>query len=243
MIQDAGDVPLTEGRRMRTGLVYRISGALAGPDELAELTATGLRTVVDLRHQNEDRSAVVGWAKSAGADYFNFPIVLGNFLGNQRGRDSDLWKAVENGTAREYMLDSYATLGIGFGAQLVGGLECLARGFPAGFGCAAGKDRTGIMSAYLQILLGATEETAIESYLDRAPTVEQLKPQVAFLYDVDVHNIPEGMLYIMEVRAEMLQRALDAVRELGGVEKFLRDHGLTDETVDRLHGALVEPAR
>jgi protein-tyrosine phosphatase len=238
MIQDAGDVPLAGGRRMRTGLVYRISGALAGPGDLAELRATGIRCVVDLRSQAEDRSAVVDWAASTGVRYENFPIVVGGFA---NGRYEAILEAVADGTYAEFLLDMYRSLAIDFGEQLAHGLECVARELPAGFGCAAGKDRTGVMNAYLQILLGASEETAVASYLDKAPTVEQLRPQIESMFGYGPDDeIPLGLVHTMSVHREAIERALHEVNAAGGVETFLRAHGLSGAAIETLRAELIE---
>lgn len=223
---------------MRTGLVYRISGALAGAEEFAELDEKGLRTIIDLRQQAEDRAAVIDWAKAGGAEYFNFPIAVG---GNKDGQYEKVTEAIAEGRHVEYLLESYAELAIGFGDEFAGAFERLSHQFPCGFGCAAGKDRTGVMSAYLQVLMGATEETAIESYLDKAPTIEQLRPQVEKLYGVAAgEEISEGLLHIMAVHRETIEHAFAAVRSRGGVETFLREHGLTDAAIGRLREALIE---
>jgi protein-tyrosine phosphatase len=238
MIQDAGGVPLAGGKQMKTGLVYRISGALAGPGELAELEAKGLRCLVDLRSPNEDRAAVVDWAQAHAVIYENFPIVVGGYAD---GRFHAIIEAIDNGKHAEYLLEMYGSLATDFGTELAHGLQSIARGLPAGFGCAAGKDRTGVMNAYLQILLGASEETAIASYLDKAPTIEQLRPQIAALFGYGPHDaVPAGLLHIMTVQAEVMAHALAKVNELGGVETFLRAHGLSGGAIDTLRAELVE---
>lgn len=238
MIQDAGGVELADGARMRTGMVYRISGALAGPDELAELDRNGLRTVVDLRHELEDRSSIMEWAEARGAEYCSFPIVVGDFSG---GRYDGITRAVQEGRHVEYLRDAYGELAVGFGDQLAAAFESLSHRFPCGFGCAAGKDRTGIMNAYLHVLLGASEEAAVEAYLSKAPTVEQLRPQLERLYSIGPDDeIPPELLHIMAVRPESLTHAFDAVRERGGAEAFLADHGLGSAAIGRLREALIE---
>jgi protein-tyrosine phosphatase len=238
MITDAGGVPLAGGAHMKTGLVYRISGALAGPGELAELEQKRLRCIVDLRSRDEDRTDVIDWAAANGVRYDNFPIVVGGY---SQGRYERILEAIDDGTYADYMLMMYANLATEFGDQLAACLESLARGLPAGFGCAAGKDRTGVMSAYLQILLGASEETAIAAYLDKAPTVDELRPQIESLFGYRPgEEIPPGLVHIMSVHPETIERALAEVNAVGGVETFLRAHGLSSEAIDTLRAELIE---
>ncbi|MEA2167463.1 MAG: protein-tyrosine phosphatase [Solirubrobacteraceae bacterium] len=237
MITDAGGVELADGRRMLTGMLYRISGALAGGGELAELERTGVKTVVDLRAEFEDRATVVDWAEARGVGYFNYPIVVGGF---KNGRFDDIMVAIREGRAAEELRSVYGDLALNFGPQLAAGFERLSEGFPAGFGCAAGKDRTGVMTAYLHVLLGATEETAVAAYLDKAPSVEQLRPQMQQLYDIAPDGeISEGMMLFMAVQPSSIEHAFDRVRERGGVEQFLRDSGLSGAAIERLRDALI----
>ena len=238
MITDAGGVPLAGGGRMKTGLVYRISGALAGPAELVELEQKRLRCIVDLRGHEEDRASVIEWATDNGVRYDNFPIVVGGY---SQGRYERILEVIDDGTYADYMLAMYAKLATEFGDQLAACLESLARGLPAGYGCAAGKDRTGVMSAYLQILLGASEEQAIAAYLDKAPTVEELRPQIEALFGYAADDeIPPGLVHIMSVHPETIECALSEVNALGGVEAFLRDHGLSGVAIDTLRAKLIE---
>jgi hypothetical protein len=238
MIQDAGGVPLAGGGRMRSGMVFRISGALAGASELAELSSHRLQTIVDLRSEREDRSSVIEWASADGVAYWNYPIIVGRYEGNT---DNDMFRAAENGTHVEYLEYAYGQLATAFGPQLATAVERIAEGFPAGFGCAAGKDRTGIMSAYLQVICGADEETAIASYLEKAPTIDQLRPQLQQLFGIGQdEEIPPGMTYILTVNPHNMTYAFDRVRELGGVEAFLRSYGLSGGAIDAIRAQLIE---
>lgn len=238
MIQDAGGVPLANGSRMRSDQVFRISGALAGDDELAELSGRGLKTVVDLRHEREDRGSVIAWARRDGVAYWNYPISVGGYDGTMQ---NDMFRAAQEGRHVEYLEYAYGELATAFGPQFASAFERIAEGFPAGFGCAAGKDRTGVMSAYLQVLCGASEETAIASYLERAPTLDQLRPQLEPLFGLaEGDEIPTGLAYMLTVHRESIAHALSRVRELGGVEAFLRDHGLSGDAIRTLRAELID---
>ena len=68
-VSDIGGLPLRDGQWFRSGLVFRISGGMVGPAELAHLDAIGLRVLVDLRGPDEDRSALEDWAQSRGVRY------------------------------------------------------------------------------------------------------------------------------------------------------------------------------
>jgi protein-tyrosine phosphatase len=236
MIQDAGGVILADGRSVRTGLVYRVSGMLAGPDELSELSATGVRAVVDLRDEAEDRSTIVGWTEANGVTYENFPIVV---AGYEAGRWDGIVNDIASGRGRARLLETYAELAIGFGPQIAAAFEVVSRVFPSAFGCAAGKDRTGVMCAYLHVLLGASEETAIQAYLDMAPNAEQLKPAIDGLGLEPDDPLLAGIADYMLVKPTSMAHAFGLVNEHGGVEAFLREHGLSQAAIDRLRDQLI----
>ena len=63
-----------------------------------------------------------------------------------------------------------------FGPQIAGTISALEDELPAGHGCAAGKDRTGIVTAFLHVLLGVPEEEAARRYVNGAPSLERLGP-------------------------------------------------------------------
>lgn len=240
MIQDAGGVILADGRSVRTGLVYRVSGMLAGPDELAELGATGVRAVVDLRDKGEDRNAIVDWTEANGVAYENFPIVVGGYEG---GRWDGILNDVAAGRGRARVLETYAELAIGFGPQIAAAFEVVSRVFPSAFGCAAGKDRTGVMCAYLHVLLGASEETAIQAYLDMAPNAEQLQPAIDSLGLEPDDPLLVDITEYMVVKPTSMAHAFELVNRHGGVEVFLREHGLSVAAIDRLRDQLIAPVR
>ncbi|HEV7534270.1 MAG TPA: tyrosine-protein phosphatase, partial [Acidimicrobiia bacterium] len=77
-VSDIGGHPLRDGRWFRTGLVFRVSGSMVGPPEIAHLDTLDLRVLVDLRSDEEDRGTLVDWAKSRRVRYHHEPISVGN---------------------------------------------------------------------------------------------------------------------------------------------------------------------
>jgi hypothetical protein len=89
--------------------------------------------------------------------------------------------------------------------------------YPVLYHCAAGTDRTGVMSALLLSLLGVERETIIADF--------RLSEQV---------DLP-GSLPAMEV-------LLDEVEAAGGIEAYLAKIGVTAEMQAEIRGHLLEPA-
>jgi hypothetical protein len=73
---DIGGHAVRGGGTLRRGLLFRISGGLAGAAELAGLDDLGLRALVDLRGPDEDRSAFEAYCRSRDIIYRHRPIPL-----------------------------------------------------------------------------------------------------------------------------------------------------------------------
>src|SRR5438067_5809973 len=73
---DVGGHPASGGLTMRTGLLYRISGALVDLAGVDTITSFGLRTIIDMRAAEEDRHVLVRCAADAGIRYQHIPIDL-----------------------------------------------------------------------------------------------------------------------------------------------------------------------
>ena len=113
--------------------------------------------------------------------------------------------------------------------------------------CAAGKDRTGLISALLLGLVGVPAETIAADY---AMTAELLRPRERqWLESLDPQERAEreAMLARYAPTAEVMLRVLEGLDERhGGVEPYLRSTGLGQDDLDRLRDRLVggaEPAR
>jgi len=237
VIADAGGVALAAGGRMREGAVFRISGGLVGARELAELEAAGLRTVVDLRGEDEDRSRIEAWTRARGVAYQHQPmrVAPGGGLGEP------ILAAVADGRAHEYVRATYRRIVTEFGFELAAAIGALSERFPAGFGCAAGKDRTGVVNAFLQVLVGASEDDAADFYVARAPSLEALRPLARELLGYEhVDQLPPELDDILGVRRSTMLEVFEDVRNgWGGVDRYLQAHGLRREQAERLREHLV----
>jgi protein-tyrosine phosphatase len=128
-------------------------------------------------------------------------------------------------------------------AQIAAPIEVLAEEGPVGFGCAAGKDRTGLLTAVLHVLLGANVAEAAAAYVAQAPTLDQVLPLAPEHFRlVDGEEIPTGILAHLTVETETIVAALEHLaNRYGGVEVWLIANGITAETISRLRAKLIEP--
>jgi len=239
VITDAGGVEVQGGGSVRTGAIYRLSGGLAGPEELARLDAAGLECVVDLRGADEDREAIRAWAAGAGVTYVTQPIPAAD-----RGGVIEMVTSAATVAEAQAALDGvYRRIVDEFAPQVTGTIGAMVGRTVAGYGCAAGKDRTGVVTALLHILLGATEEDAIARYVSGAPSPERLQGLIrGYMGLAEDAPVTPAMAVFATTRPQTMRDTLAHVRErYGGAEAYLRAHGLPDGAAEALREQLVVP--
>jgi protein-tyrosine phosphatase len=237
-VSDIGGHPLRGGGWFRSGLVFRISGGLVGPADLAHLDSLGLRVLVDLRADDEDRSRLVDWAADRGVHYHHEPMML--------GKPSDFAAALdEHGLSeaggRAFLATMYRRMLDEFSASLVGGLTAVAEVQPAALGCAAGKDRTGLLTALIQELLGVDRTTILAGYVNQAPDPDRLREAVATWWDWEEGDLAKpGLGGILSAVEEVMAGALDYLDERhGGAVRYFEAAGLPAARLEQLRERLV----
>ena len=235
-VADIGGLSLAGGGRLRRGLLYRISGALVGPADLAHLQSYGLRLVVDLRGAAEDRSKLSRWAAGCGVAYHHRPVMSGAVADilHQASSSVEAAVAIRRSVYRQIVDD--------YGASLAGAVAVMAHDLPAGFGCAAGKDRTGILAALIQTLLGASEDEAVADYIALAPDVERLRMMVGtWDASAEVDLTAPGIDTILSTSDELMRDTLAHIAgHWGGASAYLQAHGLAIADIEALRTRMVE---
>lgn len=237
-VSDIGGLPLKDGRWFRSGLVFRISGGMVGPAELAHLDEIGLRVLVDLRGEDEDRQALEGWARSRGVLYALEPISFGNAADVAAAMAQH---GVSEADGRAFLRSIYRRILDDFSPSLVGAVTAIATDQPAGFGCAAGKDRTGLLTALVQEVLGVDRSAILAGYVSQAPDPERLRAAVGTWRqwegtDLTLPGVGAIFSAVEEVMAEALEH-LD--QRYGGAMKYFESAGLRTETIELLRNRLV----
>lgn len=151
--RDLGGYPAADGRHVRWGLLYR-SGASAMLDgaDLAQIRTLGLRTLVDLR---SDEERVLAPTKIDGVPYLAIGYSMAALIpsaGQGKPLPSNggaLYRAFPTMLAPHLRL-LFATL--------------LRREGPVEYNCSAGQDRTGFASAMILSALGVPRATILQDY-------------------------------------------------------------------------------
>jgi protein tyrosine/serine phosphatase len=111
---------------------------------------------------------------------------------------------------------------------------------PAVFHCAAGKDRTGVISALLLSLLGIPEETIVADYAFSRQNIDRINARLreSATYQRLMDDLPEGA-YDADPAAMLL--FLDRVRERhGSFSDWAEGAGIDRATRERLAARLLE---
>lgn len=203
------------------GRVYR-SGRLFDPtdEDIHRLQALDIRTVIDLRADNElqDHPDVV----LEGVTYHHV-----NFL-----------KSLAKEAESMALADLYEAILDKESASIRQALEAVSSGLEDGnavlFHCAVGKDRTGILAALLLGICGVDRSDIIADY-----QTSRTYLQTFFLKEIseEIDLSYPGHQSLPQTIASFL----DVLARHGGVRSTLRGIGLSDAAMDRLAQQLTQP--
>ncbi len=239
--RDCGGYATVDGRRMRTGCLYR-SGTLDGARraDLQTLQTLGLKTIVDLRAPQEKKKELPA---IAGARRIDIPIELENRtrekvqpLMTKRGAEGEVVDILKQ-MYRDLADEAWPQAGDVFHLLLT------ADAYPVLIHCRAGKDRTGFLCALVQQAVGVERTAIFQDYLETNNHFGLVTPRVERMMKI----FSFGRLQIENVRAslsareEYLQAALDQIDQRhGGLTAYLAKCGVTSREVDTLRGLLLE---
>jgi len=229
--RDLGGYPTREGGRLRWRMLFR-------SDALHQLTAAdlaklrgelGLGHVVDLRSSGE--IAIDGRGRLAAEPVRIHHLPLFDDAGTA---SADLGARITLAD-RYFLMTEHAKRPIARVIQTLAEADA-----PAVYHCAAGKDRTGVVSAVLLGLLGVADEIIVADY---AATKQNLDAIVARLmasegYQSWLPNLPPDTLH---AEPQTMISLLERVREkYGSMCGYVREIGVPDDAVERLERRLLE---
>ena len=111
---------------------------------------------------------------------------------------------------------------------------------PAVFHCAAGKDRTGVISALLLSLLGVPRETIVIDYAFSRRNLELINTRLdhAGSYQEIMEDLPKGAYDADPACMESFLRRVDAAH--GSMQNWAESAGLDGELQARLRERLLD---
>ena len=229
--RDLGGYPTEDGRTVQWGQVYRSDAlqALTVADVTRIREELRVGSVIDLRSTSEVRTTGRGLLGSNQISFHHMPLYDGNM------------EALEDPGAMISLTDRYFVLAKHAREQIARIITTLAHAeAPVVYHCAAGKDRTGIVSAILLGLLGVREDIIVADY---AATRENLDAIVERLmatksYQTMLAALPPGTLH---AEPGTMVAFLDRIRShYGSMVGYARAAGVTDGTIEQLMDRLLE---
>jgi protein-tyrosine phosphatase len=216
--RDLGGTPARGGLQVRPGRLFR-SDALSRltPDGRAAIVeGLGVRLAVDLRSSAEVQVAPVDPGLSP-------PLVV---------RHIPLWDGTrptkQSGIMQLPLSQKYGMLASIAMDQVREAVSALLEAdAPAVVFCSAGKDRTGIVSAVLLGVLGASTETIVAEYAKTEPNTEAIWRRLAKMRGLDktLGDLQPGDRH---ASPETMADFLDILREgFGGLDAYIEALGLS----------------
>ena len=191
----------------------------------------GIRSLVDLRGEDEVVAEGRGQLADRDVHYVNLPLVQ---------EDGTLVSYLEDGRTVD-LVPRYLSYLDSPGRAMLRALEVLSEAdeAPTVFFCAAGKDRTGVLTALVLRLVGVTREAVVDDYLLSAESAEVILRERLMVSPTYAENVATLPREVYTAEAATMRRFLDALdQRYGGAELWARAKGLPDEVTARLRRAL-----
>jgi protein-tyrosine phosphatase len=251
--RDLGGAATSDGHVVRRGVIFR-SG------ELSHLTAADFKTldalhvgyIFDLRTDGERATAPTVWS-GVGPEIIPVSVGFDAKADPSAAMSPFMAKGATPDNAMAAMRAITAKLAIDGAPAIAQVLLAIGVGHePAIIHCTAGKDRTGIVSAFLLTLLGVPKEAVYENYLrsnDAVPAeMAKLKASAGSASGVSsaVSAMPlDTVRVLMGVDRSYLDSAYAAIdSKYGSFDMYVRDGlKMTPADVQALRKLLLEPAR
>lgn len=235
--RDLGGYPTSGGRATKWQMLFRADGLYRlTPQDAQHVIDLGVRTVIDLRTTNEVTSRGTFPAHEFPVNFHHLPIIDATWNETETPEIED---------TVEFLVWAYREMIEKASPKFADAINLLGSQdvFPAVFHCAAGKDRTGLLAAFILSLLGVSDEIICADYGKTADGMRRLiawakvhQPQLADSYANMPARFaasdPEAMAVILA----------DLQSKHTTVENFVREIGVSQKTIESLRNSLLESA-
>ena len=232
--RDIGGYLNQDGRRVKKGLYFRAGRQDRMTDkDLALLSDLNISTQIDLRKQEEVLDQGRGPLEALGANYINIGVI-------PEGGSEKLNKLVgDTGISGKRYL-GYLEFGPTSWLRLFGILAD-EENLPVLLHCTAGKDRTGVSTAFLLSVLGVSRDIIEADYLltnlDTERQADFIESTVGYPEGYD----REKMISIAGVPRDAMKDFLDGVEsKWGSVIEYLQKIGVTKDQMDLVRNNFLE---
>ena len=232
--RDIGGYPGADGATVRWGRYYRAGRQdRMSESDLDRIRALGIATQIDLRRPDEVRDQGRGPLESLGAEYHNIAVI-------PEGGSDQLSRLVgDSGISGKRYL-GYLDFGPESWRRMFE-LFAQASRHPIVLHCTAGKDRTGVSTAFLLSVLGVDRALIEADYIltnrDVARQADFIEATTGFPQGMD----RDAMMTAAGVPETAMSDFLDGLNERwGGPLGYLSDIGISNATMDAVRQEFLE---
>ncbi len=234
--RDLGGYSGLDGRTTRWRTLFRADGLhrLTTAD-LDVLRPFGLRTVIDLRTQGEIDQRGRFPVEAHPVTYHHVPVL------------DVLWSRDDGPAPADavvFLHRAYLDMLSSGAARFAAAITALAKpgALPAVFHCAAGKDRTGMLSALVLATVGVDHEQIVTDYGLTAEAIERTRDWIARNRPASIASWQAIPATFLAAPPQAMAQVLDdVIAAHGSIEAFLVGIGVTPATLAALRAALLEP--
>ncbi|WP_238153780.1 tyrosine-protein phosphatase [Streptomyces xinghaiensis] len=226
-VRDLGGIPVAGGHAVRRGAVVRSDAVdKLSADGWAALCAHGVRTVIDLR--NDDEVAADAAPRPSDLTTVHLPLD-----GIEDTGFWSVWGDGPDGTPLYYrpFLDHFPD-------RAARAVQAVAHARPGGVlvHCAAGRDRTGLVTLLLLALAGASPADIAADYL-----LSNDRLDARFFTTLGIPDHRQEIADYLASKGTTAERALLTALDGFDTAAHLRSGGLTPDDVAALRTRLLEP--
>lgn len=239
--RDLGGYPVLAGAdrvgTTRWGMLFRADGLYRlTPADLDVVRGLGLRTVVDLRSRPELDERGHFPHHEVEVEFHHLPIIDATW---------DHTSAAADLEATEFLVWAYTDMLDQGSARFADALRTLARpgALPAVFHCAAGKDRTGLLAAFVLSSLGVPRDVVLRDYELTGEGMARMKAWVEREFPEMAETMSDTPSAFLAAVPAALDHVLDQlVIEHGSITAYLHGLGVDDTVLGALAAQLIDPS-
>ena len=232
--RDIGGYLNKDGRRVKKGLYFRAGRQDRMTDkDLSQLSDLNISTQIDLRRPDEVLEQGKGPLEAMGAKYINIAVI-------PEGGSDQLSRLVgDTGISGKRYL-GYLEFGPTTWLRLFG-ILANEDNLPVVLHCTAGKDRTGVSTAFLLSILGVSRDVIEADYLltnlDTERQADFIERNVGYPEGYD----REKMISIAGVPKDAMKVFLDGMEsKWGSAVEYLQKIGVTQEQMEAIRTTFLE---
>ena len=232
--RDIGGYLNQDGKRVKKGLYFRAGRQDRMSDkDLSQLSDLKISTQIDLRRPDEVLEQGKGPLEAMGAKYINIAVI-------PKGGSDQLSRLVgDTGISGKRYL-GYLEFGPTSWLRLFG-ILANEDNLPVVLHCTAGKDRTGVSTAFLLSVLGVSREVIEADYLltnlDTERQADFIESTVGYPEGYD----RERMMAVAGVPETAMKDFLDGVEsKWGSAVEYLEKIGVTQEQMETIRTNFLE---